>query len=199
MDAGSYCEDEISAEYYGGILASSRSEDSKDDRGVPLIDLLKSLSTYQIRTHYIFYSLIRRVYLDSPHEINISSDRMGVFIPNIVYKNAMNIPPDDNKGIIASHSIIGLFQKGLISEKYFSGNVEYLKSRILSKQLQDLITCPGIIFFPTHIGIYLFLWANGISNQRERFITSRNFDFKPLKDVIITDYPRTQPIYQSEE
>jgi len=154
MDAGSYCEDELSAEYFGGILASSRSVDSKDDRGVPLIDILKSLSTHQIRTHYIFYSLIRRIYLDSPRKININAHQMGVFIPLTVYKNAMNIPQNDIKGLTTTHSIIGLFQKGLITEKYCIGKEDYLKTRFKDQQLHNLITCPGIIVFPTHIGIH---------------------------------------------
>lgn len=58
LENGSFCDEELSAEYFGGILASSRSGISRDDRAMTMLDLIKSLSIYQIRTHYIFYQIV---------------------------------------------------------------------------------------------------------------------------------------------
>lgn len=41
---GAVTEDTVSAEYYGGLLASSRSNDGKDDTAIPFVDAIKSLS-----------------------------------------------------------------------------------------------------------------------------------------------------------
>lgn len=42
---GSYSDESICAEYFGGILAASRSSDGKDDTGVFYVDIIKSLSS----------------------------------------------------------------------------------------------------------------------------------------------------------
>jgi len=66
FDEGKYCEDDLSKEYFAGVLASSRTKDGKDDRGMTNAKLVSNLSSYQIRTHYIFYTLLRRAFL--PHD-----------------------------------------------------------------------------------------------------------------------------------
>jgi len=60
LNEGSYCDDELAAEYFGGVLASSRTDTGRDDRGARIGKLLDGLSTYQIRAHY----LIRNCSLD---------------------------------------------------------------------------------------------------------------------------------------
>src|SRR6266496_693093 len=43
LDDGSFCDDELSAEYFGGVLASSRTGVSRDDRGASFTALLGRL------------------------------------------------------------------------------------------------------------------------------------------------------------
>src|SRR5262245_1155081 len=62
LDQAPFCEDELTAEYLGGILASSYSEILRDDRGVTLLNTLKRLSTYAVRTHYVCYREYCRLY-----------------------------------------------------------------------------------------------------------------------------------------
>jgi hypothetical protein len=45
----SLCEDELFAEYYGGVLASARGPSGRDDRGASMMSLIGRLSTYQVR------------------------------------------------------------------------------------------------------------------------------------------------------
>jgi len=66
FDQGPYCDDEMTAEYFGGVLASSRSGNSRDDRGLTMLVLVKSLSNYQIRTHYVVYQIMRSLFLGQP-------------------------------------------------------------------------------------------------------------------------------------
>src|SRR6266404_2227164 len=56
---GSFCDDELSAEYFGGVLASSRSEIPRDDRGAAFARLVSRLTSYQIRTHFLLYAVIK--------------------------------------------------------------------------------------------------------------------------------------------
>ena len=43
LDEGLYCDDELTAEYFGGVLASSRSSISRDDRAASYLKLTSSL------------------------------------------------------------------------------------------------------------------------------------------------------------
>jgi hypothetical protein len=52
-----FCEDEVQAQYLGGILASAKGPIARDDRAVSHIRLLSGLSTYQIR--HITSSILR--------------------------------------------------------------------------------------------------------------------------------------------
>ena len=61
LDEGSYASDPVATEYFGGILASSRSGIKRDDRGATMAALVGRLSVYQLRSHYIFYSVAHRL------------------------------------------------------------------------------------------------------------------------------------------
>ena len=55
---GAVTEDAVSAEYYGGLLAASRSKDGKDDTAIPFVNAIKSLSRRQLKMHFdIYWSL----------------------------------------------------------------------------------------------------------------------------------------------
>jgi len=97
VNEGAFCEDELTAEYYGGMLASSRSGDSKDDRAVPMMALIKSLSSIQIRAHYVIYQTLRQLFLES--KLNISTDwkKFIFYIPADEFMNSLGIPLE-NKG-----------------------------------------------------------------------------------------------------
>ena len=52
------------AEYFGGILAASRSPDGVDDKGVAWAGPVSRLSSDDVYVHYLIYEAFRRVYLD---------------------------------------------------------------------------------------------------------------------------------------
>ena len=58
LDEGSYCDDPLMAEYFGGVLASSRSQVGRNDRGVYWSSLVARLSIYQVRSHFLVYRAI---------------------------------------------------------------------------------------------------------------------------------------------
>ena len=46
LDEGSFSNDSLAVEYLGGILASSRTEHGRDDRGARIAKVMDALSTY---------------------------------------------------------------------------------------------------------------------------------------------------------
>jgi hypothetical protein len=69
LENGAWCEEELQVEYFGGVLASSRTGISRDDRGAYFTSLISRLSTYQLRSHYIFYHLFKKIF--DGEDINI--------------------------------------------------------------------------------------------------------------------------------
>ncbi len=69
---GAFSEDEVCAEYFGGILASSRSKDGKDDDAIQFVDVIKSLSAKQLRLHYVIYNSLNKVLLAAGKPVNVA-------------------------------------------------------------------------------------------------------------------------------
>ena len=75
LNEGSYCEDPVALEYFGGVLASSRTERGRDDRGARVAKVVDNLSTYQLRTHYLIYSSIANLFATSGKRFGTDQDR----------------------------------------------------------------------------------------------------------------------------
>lgn len=156
---GPFCEDELSAEYFGGVMASSRSGISRDDRGNYLLSLLSSLSTYQIRTHYILYSALRSLFKGARYNIEYDkydSLKKEVFLPYDSYWTAMEFTEDEYQKInpIVHHIFTGLAKEKLIGEFHYGPVADIQK-------LFAGATSGGIIYTYSSIGIELFLWTHG--------------------------------------
>jgi len=90
-----FCDDELGAEYFGGVLASSRSGIERDDRGATFLALVGRLGTYQIRSHFSFYSLAKRLFDGTGIGIPdpVGRGRLRTFIPIAAYSTAMEFVP----------------------------------------------------------------------------------------------------------
>jgi hypothetical protein len=177
---GGFCEDEISAEYYGGVLASSRSGVSRDDRAVVLLSLLSRMSSYQIRSHYVFYSSLWKVH--KGRELNIGVDiergQLGTFIPTREYIAAMDFSSNESLSLILGHVLYGLNREGLIAA--FS-SPDYIPDKPENE--------PGITFFPMPIGLELYLFAHGISDQPIANIFKSNITIPIISGILLPEHP----------
>ena len=63
---GAFSTDEIVLEYFGGLLASSRSEGGWKDDVTPFADVVKSLSSSQLKLHYNIYYALEQLALRDP-------------------------------------------------------------------------------------------------------------------------------------
>lgn len=68
--SGAVTDDEVCAEYFGGLLAASRSDDGKDDSALIFVDCIKSLSSKQLHLHFVIYSSLHKMLVDAGRAIN---------------------------------------------------------------------------------------------------------------------------------
>ena len=178
---GSFCDDELSIEYFGGVLASSRSAISRDDRGSYFISLINRLSSYQLRSHYIFYSIIKKLFDCQDFNVNLLNDRekMATHIPFDVFNHAMDFSENENAKVLIPHLMFGLLRENLIGEHILFGSGPYLKKHV-NKRLKS-----GIIFLPSTFGIELFLWANGKGRLATSEFSSKENKFNQLINIEI--------------
>lgn len=202
VNEGSYCEDELAQEYFAGILASSRTEDGKDDRGVTNARLVSDLSSYQIKTHYIFYTLLRKTFLEYDSIISPGTDRrlMYIYIPTEVYFSAMDTEIDLTEDItILTHSVNGLQRNDLLTNHMYGSKNDFLAKNIRNKvsklRIKEEILCEhGIIFEPTPSGMELYLWAHGISQVPHQSFLSNIIKIDPINSINLPE--RVEILYK---
>ena len=172
INEGSYSDDDITIEYFGGVLASSRTEISRDDRGSRLVKMIDNMSTYQIRSHYLIYSTISELFSNSENSFRLSENRnkMQLFVPIQDYVTAMEFTQKEwNNRQILSHIFHGLHADGLIGNDWGFGNPESLKN-IFSNAPSD-----GIVCIPSALGAELLLWAFGHGDKQLDFLLTDDF------------------------
>ena len=130
INEGSYSDDVIAVEYFGGVLASSRTEVGRDDRGSRLSKIIDNLSVYQIRSHYLIYSTISDLFSNSENSFDIQPNRrkMQLFMPVQGYYEAMAFTSQEwENPQLLNHIFHGLDTDGLIDNAWRYGSQESLK------------------------------------------------------------------------
>jgi hypothetical protein len=163
VDEGRFCEDNLTAEYYGGILASSKNRIARDDRGVTLLAQVKDMSVYQLRLHFVAYMIFHRLFQNEDLNLADENDcsKMRVFIPMSIYKEAMDFQAGEDINAILAHCLFGLGKHNLINN-FASGNAEFLQKQ------NKAISESGLLLTPTLPGAELFLWAIGLPGASGR-------------------------------
>lgn len=163
LDDGSFCDDELTSEYFGGVLASSRTGISRDDRAITYLNLTTNLSTYQLRFHYIFYATIKRIFTGLKIQTGETRDlvKMWLYFPYEIFSKAMDLQPDEDLEGILVHIISGLVREDLITLICY-GDADYINN-LINSPLQKVTTIQssGIVVEPTCFGIEYYLWAHG--------------------------------------
>lgn len=154
---GAFCDDELMAEYFGGVLASSLSEVSRDDRGASFASLVGGLTTYQIRAHYIFYNTVKTLF-EGRTDVSVISakyrNRLETFISNDSFNLAMEFSEKENISVILPSVMSGLARENLIERDF----------EVIGGEKTARCGGNGIVFCPTDLGTELFLWVHGKSN-----------------------------------
>ena len=147
LQEGAFCDDELAGEYFGGVLASSRSEISRDDRGAAFISLISRLTSYQIRAHFVFYHIIKNIF-DGESLLHIGSPddrkKMEVFIPWDTYQPAMDFSEKEVEAVLTPHILFGLDKESLI-ERFVYGNLHDRLKHWETKNKTGIILCPTLL------------------------------------------------------
>ena len=185
LDEGSFCDDPLTAEYFGGILAASRSGISRDDRGKTFIELLTRLSAYQIRAHFVFYQVVKNLYNGKELHFTLGEDRnkAQTFIPMPILAGSMGIEGEEGKKFagILDHVIYGLQKEKLIEENFVYGNLNTIQKFFKSA------TDNGVIFTPSYPGVELFLWGYGRSDLDVNNFLEMENSFKIPNEISIVE------------
>ena len=172
INEGSYCDDEIGGGYFGGVLASSKTEVDRDDRGARIAKMIDNLSAYQLRSHYLIYSTISELFSNSEHSFYRQENRrkMRLFMSYQDYNHAMEITPQEsNNGQMLNHIFHGLASDGLVDNNWEFGPQEEVKTTFSDA------SSAGILCFPTALGAELLLWAFGHGDKHLNFLLTDDF------------------------
>jgi hypothetical protein len=150
--SGAITEDEVCAEYFGGMLAAARSEDGKDDAVVHYVDTIKAMSARQLELHYVIYKAWQTLLNQDPKKINVAvSGDVQVWH---IFINGIEL---SNRKLPYDRDLTVLHRLGLVNQfKYETYSV-------------DTRALPFIDVTPTTFGVMLFTVAH---NKIE---TWRNF------------------------
>lgn len=172
VDEGSYATDTIAVEYFGGVLASSRTESGRDDRGARVARLLDTLSTYQLRTHYIVYTSIRDTFKNKGRVFRFEQDRssMQIFVPFSGYFPAMDFSDGEiRQPQLLNHVFHGLYSDNLIE------NIWQFGSKASLINIYPAAPADGFVCQPSALGAELFLWAFGHGDKPLEYIFAEDF------------------------
>ena len=183
LEGAPFCDDTLGAEYFAGVLASSRTEVGRDDRGASFLSLVGRLSTYQIRSHYLFYEMVRALYGGIGENLGAQQGRekLRTFVPMRSYIVALEFGKGEDINTILSHVMFGLSREALIEGAFQFG------PNLIPSAVEH-----GILFAPSALGIELFMWAHGMGILQLNGIITPNA--LPRIDVTIEVLPLVRSV-----
>jgi hypothetical protein len=140
---GSITDDEVCAEYFGGMLAAARSDGGKDDGVVHYVDTIKAMSARQLELHYVIYSAWHQLLKGSGRKINVG--KAAVLLDEKIFLAGKEL---GNRKLPYDRDLTILMRLGLLS------SFEYTAISIEDKAL------PYACVQPTTFGVMLFAIAH---------------------------------------
>lgn len=164
LSNGAFTDDEVCAEYFGGILASARSEDGKDDSAIQFVDVIKSLSSKQLHLHYVIYNALNKLFVAKSIAINVAQ---GIEIQNKeVWFSSIDLV--HNCGLLIDTDLNILNRQGILY------NYQTAVYTVGDKAL------PYASAKPTTFGILLYAIAHNRFSQWRDFNTIDYGDFEDI-------------------
>jgi hypothetical protein len=154
---GSYCDDELMANYLGGVLAGSRTPDGLDDRAVAWSKVITSLSSLQIRAHYLLYrEWAARLRVIAVYDLGVDAVRIQATmeVSSTEFAKLLVAESDVEDNDAMSHAIGGLARVGLLDAKF-----------LYNGELVRVI--------PSIMGLELYGWAQGLPGLSPRSFASK--------------------------
>lgn len=181
---GAFIEDDLAAEYFGGLLASARCPDGRDDRVLSLLSTLRDLSVYDLRLHYLIYAAVRSAGIGQgirPEQASRpASADIDVHMSTKDWIRKMGLHgPDRTCWDIAYDSLCTLDKYDLIESH--TGGLDMVRPEYT------------IWVSPSHYGTKLFLWAHGYTDKRISYIFDTNIDLPSSSDIPVNIFRDSVP------
>jgi len=162
---GAFTDDEVCAEYFGGILAASRSDDGKDDGAIQFVGVIKSLSAKQLRLHYIIYNCLNKLLVAAGTPVNVGSgDKVHakqVWFATQELRRELKLRIETDLNILLRHGVLTRY-------------------RTDAHTLSDKTVIPYTSVAPNTFGILLYAAAH---NRLDEWRTFDQKDFGNFPDV----------------
>lgn len=176
LEEGTWSDDAVSAEYFGGILAAARSSDGSGDRGIIWANMITGLSEYDLLLHYLIYSGFRQIHLGNQN-INPGAELE-------LQKHALYLPMSDlasagEGGKLCfqlGDSLRALRREDLVGPNYAYGPPETLDRLVKS------VPGEGIALTLSASGADLFMWANAYRNALANYLNPA-IDCTPVDEI----------------
>ncbi len=174
LRSGGFIETDIGVEYFGGILAQAKTSDGKDDSGMYYTEVVKSLSSNQLRLHYIIYNSLQKLFISDQEKYSL----LNIGMETELQKNRIYFVPaelEKSAGSQLDKNIFVLVQSGLLGSTF----------RIDSIKEDDQIIKHYAEFTPTALGVQLYASAYGKVHDWRNFNKVHFGDFEniPLPSV----------------
>lgn len=166
---GSFTDESICAEYFGGILASSRSDEGKDDTGVYYVDLIKSLSSDQLKLHYLIYHSLNKYFTAETSKSQLNPGQESELAREAVFLS-MNELLQITGIVDPGRDLHAIHAKGLIGNFQTQGHI-----------LSDDRQVPYLKVSPKALGIQLYAVAHNKLEEWRNFATNDYGDFDSIE------------------
>ena len=156
LDEGSFCEDNLTQEYFAGLLASSRTAIEENiaggDKSLPYLSIVEQMSATNILFHYLlYYSFVMKVFREEHinlfEESNIT--KYAVYFP---ITTALQIFGGSNLTVMMSEVCSHALKEKLINEYKFG--------KLPESETNSEVEASMLRVKPTLFGLTLFLKAN---------------------------------------
>jgi len=175
VDYGSYIEDDLIQDYLAGLLICSKTTSDEDNSHISYAKALENMSRYQVRLHYLLYSVFRKLYLNLDINIGLEENRKKLqtfvgfpLVISALFGNATskiaNFP-----GIIQD-TITGMIRLSLIGDHFSFGSIEEINRWCSTTKT----TMPGIVYQPSVFGIKLFLSVSSIKGNANQILNDKS-------------------------
>jgi hypothetical protein len=201
---GAFTEDDLTSNYFAGILASSRTSKENDDRAVSMAKLISMMSSVELRLHYIAYSVLYKLLHDKRIDINtvLKSSRIFISVSDLI--RSLDIGHNEHYFDKISFSMTMTEKNGLLNilgwlrvddfnnaslqvKRYLEKNRLLYFPRFFEKgenqepmSDEELMTwsfgTQGLLYRPTIFGLTLYMWVNGFKD-----LSLSSFAYVPIK------------------
>lgn len=191
LDDGSYCDDELMAEYLGGVMAASKTPGGRDDRGVSWSATVSDMSSLQIRAHFLLYREWARLLRGRPDlQLGLTADRESVDIHiELAHFLEAIVKGSDVPHLEAlNHAIQGLRRLGLLEKQFAWGKVAEMPG-------YEGPFASALVVGLSYQGLELYGWAQGVPGLSFQDFATRAqvFAEDEIPPLTMIAFPKLKP------